>query len=138
MNIYKLLIISFLLLRGGGVNAQLGADKILGIYLSPAKDAKIELYKKAGKYFGKTIWLQVAKKDDQNPDKSLRQRELVGLDLFTSFKYDDGIYSGGEIYDPTNGKTYSCKISFAGVDLKVRGYIGISLFGRTELFQRIK
>ncbi len=68
----------------------------------------------------------------------LRQRDLVGVNLLTNFTYGNGEYSGGEVYDPANGKTYSCNISFAGQNLKVRGYIGISLFGRTEIFERIK
>lgn len=116
---------------------QVPVDRILGIYWSPKKDAKIEVYKKGSHYFGKTIWAAVPRKDTQNPDKQLRQRDLLGVDLLTHFSYDDGNYVNGEIYDPENGKTYSCKISFSGRNLKVRGYIGISLFGRTETFERV-
>lgn len=111
---------------------------INGIYWSPKKDAKIEIYQKSGRYFGKTIWVARPGKDVKNPKKSLKQRDLLGLDLFTNFSFDDGVYEGGEIYDPATGKTYDCKITFNGDQLKVRGYIGISLFGRTEYFQRIR
>ncbi|MEO1367538.1 MAG: DUF2147 domain-containing protein, partial [Acidobacteriota bacterium] len=49
----------------------------------------------------------------------------------------DGEWSGGTIYDPNNGKTYSCTLELEGADtLKVRGYIGVSLFGRTERWTR--
>jgi len=49
----------------------------------------------------------------------------------------DGEWSGGTIYDPNNGKTYSCKLKLTGPDtLKVRGYIGISLIGRSETWKR--
>jgi uncharacterized protein (DUF2147 family) len=130
-------LIACLLLINYGF-AQTGPDKIVGLYWSPKKDAKIEMYKKGDHYFGKTVWAATAKKDIENPDQQLRQRDLVGLNLLTNFSYDDGNYTNGEVYDPGNGKTYSCKISFVGDNLKVRGYVGISLFGRTEIFERIK
>jgi len=113
------------------------ADKIIGTYWSPKKDAKIEIYKKDGRYFGKSIWLLTGRRDLKNPNTSLRERELVGVELFTNFLYKDGAYEDGKIYDPESGKTYDCKMSFNGKNLKVRGYVGISLFGRTEIFERI-
>jgi uncharacterized protein (DUF2147 family) len=113
------------------------SDKIIGIYWSPKKDAKIEMYKKGDHYFGRTIWASNPRKDKENPDSKLRTRDLLGLDLLTNFSYDDGAYTDGHVYDPESGKTYSCNISFSGSNLKVRGYIGISLFGRTETFERI-
>ncbi len=134
----KLLITLLAIMAGlSGALAQNNstADKIIGTYWSPKKDAKIEIYKKGTRYYGRTVWLAAPKIDSKNPDARLRQRNMLGVDLLTDFSYDDGEYSGGEIYDPENGKTYSCKISFKGKDLKVRGYIGISLFGRTEIFQ---
>lgn len=132
-----LFVFAFLSVTNHGY-AQNGPDKILGFYWSPKKDAKIEIYKKGDRYFGKSVWAATPKKDVENPDKHLRQRDLLGVNLLTNFSYNDGNYSDGEVYDPANGKTYSCKISFTGLDLKVRGYIGISLFGRTEIFERIK
>jgi len=48
-------------------------------------------------------------------------------------------YDGGEITDPKNGKTYRCKITLDGKDkLIVRGYLGISLFGRSQVWFRQK
>ncbi len=113
------------------------ADRIIGVYWSPKKDAKIEIYKKNNEYFGKTIWALEKRKDSKNPDASLKERSLLGVDLFTNFTYKDGSYENGKIYDPDSGKTYDCKMSFDGKRLKARGYIGISLFGRTEIFERI-
>ena len=95
------------------------------------------MYKKGDRYFGRSIWTLNQRKDTENPDSKLKNRNLLGLDLLTNFSYDDGVYTDGQVYDPANGKTYSCKISFSGSNLKVRGYIGISLFGRTEIFERI-
>ena len=76
--------------------------------------------------------------DVHNPDPAMRDRPLVGLEIFSGFKYDgDGAWSGGFIYDPNSGKTYRCKITLLDPDtLKVRGFIGVALFGRTETWKR--
>ena len=76
--------------------------------------------------------------DEKNPEPSLRDRALIGLDIFSGFHYaGDGRWKGGRIYDPNNGKTYRCKLKLLDRDtLKVRGFIGISLIGRTETWHR--
>lgn len=115
-------------------------DQILGIFWTPKKDGKIELFRVGQTYFGKLIWGKANKKDLQNPNPALRNRELVGTMILFDFKYDDGEWSGGKIYDPESGKTYSCKIWLeqSGRILKAKGYIGISVFGRTETFERVQ
>lgn len=76
--------------------------------------------------------------DDRNPDPSLRNRRLNGLTIMTGFQYDgDGRWTGGSVYDPNSGKTYKCTLKQIDDNtLKIRGYIGISLFGRTETWTR--
>lgn len=113
------------------------ADKILGVFWSPKKDAKIEIYKKGTLYFGKSIWVALPRKDSENPNEALQKREILGIELLTNFKFNNGEYASGRIYDPESGKTYDCKMNLNGNKLKVRGFIGISLFGRTEIFERI-
>lgn len=113
-------------------------DRIIGLYWSPKKDAKIEIYKKGGQYFGRSVWALNPRKDTENPNGALKTRQLLGVDLFSGFIYEDGAYTAGKVYDPESGKTYDCKMNLNGEVLKVRGYIGISLFGRTEYFQRIR
>jgi uncharacterized protein (DUF2147 family) len=117
---------------------QSAADKITGLYWSPKKDAKIEIYKKGDRYYGKSVWVNVNRKDDKNPNETLQKRDVLGIELLSNFSYNDGTWSDGKIYDPESGKTYDCKMNINGNSLKVRGYIGISLFGRTEIFERIK
>ena len=138
--IHTALSIFFVLLLAEGFSqADQGlADKVTGLYWSPKKDAKIEIYKKGYLYFGKSVWVATPAKDIKNPEKALQTREVLGIELLSSFSFKDGIYSGGTIYDPESGKTYDCKMNLNGNILKVRGYIGISLFGRTENFERIK
>jgi uncharacterized protein (DUF2147 family) len=114
------------------------ADKIIGKYWSPKKDGKVEIYKVADKYFGKIIWGKTQLKDTKNPKPELRTREVIGMVFLTNFKYNNEQYQDGEIYDPLTGKTYSCKMWLENQNLKVRGFIGISLLGRTEIFERIK
>jgi uncharacterized protein (DUF2147 family) len=76
--------------------------------------------------------------DDRNPDPNLRTRRLDGLTIMKGFQYDgDGRWSGGTVYDPNSGKTYKCTITQVDTNtLKMRGFIGISLFGRSETWTR--
>ncbi len=121
-----------------------GADKILGHWLNEEKDGRIEIYKTGNKYFGKLVWGEkifeadgkTSKKDANNAQADLRNRDLAGLVLLTNFIYDDGVWTDGKIYDPKSGKTYSCHIKFKGDKLEIRGYVGISLFGRTTIWTR--
>ncbi len=120
-------------------------DAILGKWLNPSGEGQIEIYKKGDKYYGKLAWLKEPnlngkpKLDAKNPDAALQKRALLNLEILKNFVYDDGKWTDGTIYDPKKGKTYSCNMSLDGNDvLKVRGYIGISLIGRSETFRRVK
>ena len=76
--------------------------------------------------------------DTLNPDPTLRDRPLIGLNIFSGFTYDgDGKWSGGFIYDPNSGKTYRGKLRLVDTNtIEVRGFIGISLIGRSETWTR--
>ena len=78
-------------------------------------------------------------KDVENPDPELRDRPLIGLDLFDGFEYKGkGRWKGGTIYDPNSGNTYRCIVTRVDENtLKVRGYIGIAALGRTETWTRV-
>ena len=122
------------------------ADAILGNWVNPSGQDHILIYKKGNKYYGKLDWIKVPndetgkpKTDKNNPDVALRSRPDLGLELLKDFTFDgDDVYEDGTIYDPKSGKTYSCKMTIEGNTLKIRGYIGISLFGRTEVWTRAK
>lgn len=81
---------------------------------------------------------QRSKVDNKNPDPALQQRELLGLELFSGFHFDGKErWVDGKIYDPNSGKTYKCVITIVDADtLRVRGFIGIVLLGRTEIWTR--
>lgn len=71
-------------------------------------------------------------------DGDLKNHPISGFPLFSNLKADDDVWKGGDIVDPKNGKSYSVKLSLEdnGNKLKVRGYLGISLFGRTQYWVR--
>ena len=76
-------------------------------------------------------------RDQKNPDASLRNRSLCNLEIGSSFTLSGGTEAtGGRLYDPESGKTYKGNISLDGNRLKLRGYIGFAVFGRTETWQR--
>lgn len=120
-------------------------DAIVGKWLNPTGEGQIEVYKKGDHYFGKLCWIKEPnlngkpKMDSNNPEVSLRSRQLLNLEILKNFIFEDGKWTDGTIYDPKSGKTYSCNMSLKGNDvLNIRGYVGISLFGRSETFKRVK
>jgi len=127
------------------------ADDVVGIWLTQYKDSKVEIYKDGNKYFGKIVWLETPidsitgkpKVDDKNEDPNLRNRPIMGMKLLENFVFDgDEEWEDGTIYDPKKGKTYSCYMEFPDKNnkdrLKIRGYIGFSLLGRTVYWTRVK
>ena len=121
-------------------------DVILGKWLTAGEKSVVEIYKCGDEYCGKIIWLKEPldkdgkeKLDDKNPDESKRNRKIVGLQILSGLKYKgDSKWEGGRIYDPEKGKTYKCKAKLEGDNLKLRGYIGFSLIGRTTTWTRKK
>jgi uncharacterized protein (DUF2147 family) len=120
------------------------ADAILGEWLTEDDRALVEIYRCGDRYCGKIVSLKepqnadgTDKLDTKNPDPSKRTRKIIGLNLVWDFIYDkDNRWVRGKIYDPDNGKTYSCKITLNKDKLDVRGYIGFSLLGRTTVWTR--
>lgn len=136
-------ILLIILLSAGpitGAVAQALPDAVLGEWLTPRKDSRIQIYREGSQYFGKVVWGSGATKDEKNPDPSLRNRALVGLVMLNNLKFDGtDAWTNGTIYDPREGKTDACKMALNGVrSLRVRGYIGVSLFGRSEVWSRVR
>jgi uncharacterized protein (DUF2147 family) len=120
------------------------ATTLPGVYWLPEKDGQMQVYQKDNKYFGRVISYDVAGQlDEKNPNPEFRSRPIVGVDLLSEFSYDKESkrWLGGTIYDAKSGKTYKCRLWFEDDEpgvLWARGYIGISLLGRTERFERVK
>jgi uncharacterized protein (DUF2147 family) len=68
-----------------------------------------------------------------------KNQPIIGLLIIRNMKADGGEYSGGDILDPESGSVYRCKMHLEedGTHLVVRGYIGIALLGRTQIWQRL-
>ncbi|MGZ3768483.1 MAG: DUF2147 domain-containing protein [Bdellovibrio sp.] len=103
----------------------------------------VEITEKDGKLSGKITKLFRKPEEDQNPkcDKcegDKKDKPIVGMEIMEGLTKDDNVWSGGHILDPKNGKTYKCKIKVieAGKKLEVRGFIGFSLIGRTQVWER--
>lgn len=120
--------------------AQTKSDDITGEWLSAKKDTRVLIYRQGPKYYGKVTWgTGTSTKDEKNPDPALRDRDVVGLVILRDFeKGNDGTWLNGTIYDPREGKMYACKMTLKSANtLNIRGYVGISLFGRTDVWSKL-
>lgn len=129
-----------------------GSNDILGVWNNEERDAKIEIYKCGDKYCGKVIWLKepnypegskdgipgTPRLDHNNPDPSLRNTPIIGLNIVHDFSSAGGhTWFGGTVYDPKNGNTYRGKMTLVSPNqLNLRGFVGIPLFGRTTTWTR--
>jgi len=124
------------------------AGRLVGVWEPSHGKAKIKVDKINDKYYGRIVWLREKidpetnkpKVDKNNPDEKLRSTPLLGYRILKDFTYQgEDEWSDGTIYDPENGNTYNCIIKMTDENtLDIRGYIGISTFGRTDIWKRLK
>ena len=105
----------------------------------------IQITQTNGVLRGKILKLLNRKGKDPNPkctecSGAKKNKDVVGMEILYGLKEDGDEWSGGKILDPNNGKEYKCyvEVQKGGKMLKVRGYIGFSLLGRTQYWHRIK
>lgn len=126
-------------------SSTMNAQTIFGNWLSKNKDtgtidSVIKVYKKDGKVVAKII--EIKDTSRQNAVCELcegknKNKPILGLNILTGLEKQDDEWSGGTILDPRNGKVYQCYIELVKPNkLKLRGYIGISLFGKTAYWER--
>jgi len=102
----------------------------------------VEIYEKDGKTYGKVV--KILNKDRQDVtctecEGSDKNKPVLGLTIIKGLEKEGDEYTNGKILDPENGKLYKCYIELESKDkLKVRGYIGFSLLGRTQYWYRVK
>jgi uncharacterized protein (DUF2147 family) len=121
-------------------------DDIVGVWKNGSGKGHIQIYRQGTKYYGKIIWLRdakdaagIPKKDRHNPDEAQRSRPLVGLVMLRNFAYDDDEWTDGRVYNPSDGKEYKAYIKMKDRNtLDVRGYVGFSLFGKTDTWSRVR
>jgi uncharacterized protein (DUF2147 family) len=102
----------------------------------------VEIYEQNGKIYGKVVEiLNPAKKDSKctKCEGADKDKPIDGLVIIKGLTKDGDEYTDGDILDPKKGKLYSCTIKLDGKDkLSVRGYVGISMFGRSQTWSRVK
>ena len=102
----------------------------------------VEIYENSGKIYGKVVDILDAEKKKNlctNCPGEDKNKPVMGLVIIKGLSKEGNEYNGGKILDPVSGKTYKCFLALEGSDkLKVRGYIGLSLFGRTQMWHRVK
>jgi uncharacterized protein (DUF2147 family) len=142
----KTALLVFCVLIGGIAFAQTDGDAILGVWESGNGKARIKIDKAGDKYNGRIVWLREPndesgkpKVDKNNPEEVLRTKPLLGYSMLKGFSFvGEKKWEEGTIYDPESGSTYSCTITMTDENtLDVRGYIGVSLFGRTDVWKRV-
>ena len=121
------------------------ADTTSPLGLWRTEDATIQIFEDLGKLSGKIVALREPrtpegeeKTDIHNPDASKRERPILGLVFMSGFtRKSDTRWENGTVYDPKTGNTYSCFMELQGPDkIKFRGFIGLSLIGRTVFWTR--
>ncbi|MEY4316157.1 MAG: hypothetical protein RI977_1534 [Bacteroidota bacterium] len=115
-------------------------DAIIGKWLNQEGTSHIKIFKAtngsfAGKFYGSIVWLKEPLKNGKP-----KVDDLNNLQILKDFVYDaeDKEWEDGTIYDPKNGKTYSCYMTLDGTKLNVRGYVGVSMIGRTSVWTRVQ
>lgn len=116
----------------------------LGQWLTEGGKSRVEISQCGAKLCGTIVWLKEPldedgkeKVDKNNPEDALKDRRILGLKLLNGFVPDDepGVWVKGTIYNPEDGDTYKCTMRLTDEgNLKVRGYVGIPLFGKTQIW----
>ncbi|MCF8224404.1 MAG: DUF2147 domain-containing protein [Bacteroidales bacterium] len=145
-----LFIVALFLLIPVFISAQ--AYRITGVWFTENDSSSVEITKHTnGKYIGHINWLMEPndefgkpKVDDENPDPDKINQPILGLKILRAFEYNSNKdrWDSGTIYDPDNGKTYSCYAWFENGNydvLYLKGYVlGIKFLGRETIWKRKK
>lgn len=96
-----------------------------------------------GELQGKIIKLFRKPEENQNPlcekcDGERKNQPIIGMTVLWGLRPADGMYSGGNVLDPKKGKVYNARLKVMpdGKQLELRGFVGFSLLGRTQTWQR--
>jgi len=116
---------------------QITAQDVIGVWKTIDDDGEtikshVEVFEEDGKYYGKVVKLF------REPDEEKKDQPILGMEIVSDLQKKDEYWQDGKIMDPENGKYYKCFMELIEPDkLKVRGYVGFSLIGRTQYWYRI-
>ena len=127
---------------GGDRDSPVGRWRTVDDVTGKAKSI-VTIWEENGKLYGRVQNLVNPDPKDPNPrcedcTGDQKNKPVIGLRILWDLQKDGDGWSGGTILDPANGKTYKCELQLedGGTKLKVRGFIGLSLLGRTQYWQR--
>ncbi len=101
--------------------------------------SNIEIYEQGGKLFGRVLRLLPEGRTCEECAAQFEGSDMRGVVVLRDMEPDGDEWSGGNIIDPANGRTYRCKMELDGPNrLRVRGFLGISLLGRTQVWERVR
>lgn len=131
-----------------GAQTPTPANLPLGVWVDEQGETQVELYRCGEQLCGRIVQRLHAtdaeghpRLDVHNPDPKRRSQPQVGLTIIQDLSYnaEEGRWDGGQIYDPDNGRTYSCYVRPLAPDrLEVKGYIGFALVGRAQVWKRVR
>tara|TARA_Y100000385_G_scaffold278425_1_gene326668 strand:+ start:644 stop:1063 length:420 start_codon:yes stop_codon:yes gene_type:complete len=102
--------------------------------------SEVLIYIESGKLYGKITKLLLPEDDGKicvNCKGENKDKPIEGLVIINDLQLEDNIWEDGTILDPKSGKIYDCYIGFEDDNtLKVRGFLGFSLLGRTQVWKR--
>lgn len=147
----SLVLGTLFVLAGFSASAQ-DADRILGVYKvvgeTTGELSHVRIYRNGDKYYGRIIWLEhpsnadgTKRLDTMNPNPKLRTLPADEILILDGLHYDakKEQWTGGTIYNPVDGKVYDVMAEFENDKvLRVRGYIGSLMFGKTYLWDRLE
>ncbi|GAB2942519.1 hypothetical protein GCM10027048_03910 [Hymenobacter coalescens] len=147
----RLLLFSLLLLAAPSLSAQTPASATampLGVWVDEQGETQVEFFRCGEQLCGRIVQRLHAtdaeghpRLDQHNPDPKRRNQPQVGLTIIQDLRYNaaESRWDGGQIYDPDNGRTYSCYVKPLASDrMEVKGYIGFALVGRAQVWKRVR
>lgn len=139
-NMVPLFVLALCLILTVSLPAAYTVESALGIWLVPGDNARVTIYKCGENVCGRISWLKTPEDlDKNNPDPAKRNDRIIGMNILWGFTFDGSVWSGGYIYDPDSGSVYKCKMWLDGDGrLNVKGFMGVSLLGRSEIWTRVK
>lgn len=129
-----------------------GAPSPIGLWQTPGGKggkAHVQIDPCADKLCGRIVWLEQPndkkgrpKTDRRNTDAALKDRPILGLALLNGFVPDperQDRWIDGRIYNPEDGEIYRCTMTLKpDGTLEVRGYVGLPVFGKSQIWERVR
>jgi len=137
-----LIIFSFLFFSSGQAQVVVGKWKTYDIFDKTKEESIVDIYIDDNQLFvkiDKIIPREHVNDICVNCTGKQKNQPILGMVILEGARYEDGVWKGAKILNAKNGKRYGCHISLEGNDLlKVRGFIGYPIFGKTLYWTRVK